>query len=73
MTRDIRTAPHYCAMDHEPIRHWDSEGEECPLCEALAICRDAVEAVAFGSPRPGYDDELRARLAALAARKEGEG
>lgn len=32
-------APHYCAMDHEPVRHWcDTDPEElsCPVCSVLA-------------------------------------
>jgi hypothetical protein len=29
-------APHYCEIDHAPIRHWDSESEMCPLCVAEA-------------------------------------
>ena len=29
-------APHYCTMDHAPIRHWDSgDDERCPLCRAV--------------------------------------
>jgi hypothetical protein len=28
--------PHRCRDGHEPIGHWDSENETCPLCRATA-------------------------------------
>jgi hypothetical protein len=36
---------HYCAMDHTPIWHNDSEHEQCPLCR-MRDERDAVRQAA---------------------------
>ena len=38
---NIEQAPHFCQDEHQPIRHWDSENEQCPLCRA----RDALSAI----------------------------
>ena len=48
MSTDLRPygypdkAPHFCADGHEPIRHWDSENEQCPLCRAKNAISDAT-------------------------------